>query len=107
MLALTENALAALRRVVDMSKEPCCGLRIMVEWNSCDGPKYLMGVENEPMTGDRVVECGAVRIYVDADSQTLLRGTRIDYIDSPEECGFVFDNPNLGHLCNCGTVQCH
>lgn len=107
MLALTENALSALRRVVDMAQEPCCGLRIMVEWSGCEGPKYLMGVETEPMTGDRIVECGDVKIYVDTESQFLLRGTRIDYVDRPEECGFVFDNPNLNGFCQCATVSCH
>lgn len=106
MLMLTDSATAALHRVIAMSQQPACGLRIMVEWNGCDGPKYLMGVEEEPMSGDRVVECGSVKIYVDADSHFLLRGTRIDYIDKPEECGFVFENPNLDTACRCGTVTC-
>ena len=54
------------------------------------------------MSGDLIVACGGVRIYVDEDSIPWLSGTRIDFVDSLDGSGFVFANPNAGP-CVCGS----
>jgi iron-sulfur cluster assembly accessory protein len=51
---------------------------------------------------DAVVECGGVKVFVDPDSQPLLTGLRVDFVESLEGSGFSFDNPNAASKCSCG-----
>ena len=102
MLEVSERAEAAIRQVVDTADEDANGLRIMVQTGGCAGVRYLLGLENESMSGDMIVTCGSVVIYVDEDSIPWLTGTRIDFVDSNDGSGFVFANPNAGP-CVCGS----
>lgn len=105
MLALSDSAVAALERVVGTAPEPAEGVRILVEPQGCAGLRYLMGLETDPMDGDQVVACGCTKLFVDADSHRFLCDTRIDFVDTLDECGFVFDNPHFGGPCNtCGPL---
>lgn len=51
---------------------------------------------------DAVVEAGGVKVFIDPDSQPLLSGMTIDFVESLEGSGFTFDNPNAGTKCGCG-----
>lgn len=102
MVALTENAVNAVRRVMGSADDGAAGLRIMVQQGGCSGLRYMMGLESSAMDGDAVFECGGIRVYVDADSAPMLRGASVDYVDSLDGSGFVFDNPNARDTCSCG-----
>lgn len=49
-----------------------------------------------------MVEAGGVKVFIDPDSQPLLSGMTIDFVESLEGSGFTFDNPNAGTKCGCG-----
>ena len=51
---------------------------------------------------DVVVQSGDVRLFIDPDSQPLLSGLRIDFVESLQGSGFTFDNPNAASMCSCG-----
>ncbi len=102
MVALSESAVGAVQRVVETAQEPADGLRIMVAMGGCAGMQYLMGLECEAMHGDAVFSFGVVKVYVDEDSQPMLRGASIDFVDGSDGPGFVFDNPNARGACSCG-----
>jgi len=102
MVALTDSAVGAIRRVMETSDEPAEGLRIMVSMGGCSGMQYFMGLECEAMDGDAIFEFGAVKVYVDEDSQPLLCGACVDFVDGDEGPGFVFNNPNARDVCTCG-----
>jgi Fe/S biogenesis protein NfuA len=50
--------------------------------------------EQESREGDRVVESGGVRLYVDPESALRLAGATLEYVDELDATGFRFDNPN-------------
>ena len=102
MVALTDNALATLRRLVANGAEGTTGLRIMVDAGGCAGLQYALGLETSACDGDRVFEFGDVNVYVDGRSLPLVDGMQVDFIDGVEASGFVFDNPNAKDLCSCG-----
>ena len=53
--------------------------------------------------GDEVIDAGDdVRVFVDSASQVLLAGMQIDFVESLEGAGFVFENPNAQSSCSCG-----
>jgi iron-sulfur cluster assembly protein len=49
-----------------------------------------------------VVESGGIKVFIDPDSQLLLAGLRVDFVESLEGSGFTFDNPNAAAKCSCG-----
>jgi iron-sulfur cluster assembly protein len=78
------------------------GLRIMVETGGCAGYKYHIGLDSEPRTDDAVIETGGVKLFIDPDSQPVLAGMRVGYVESFEGSGFTFENPNAVSHCGCG-----
>ncbi len=107
MVALSEQAVAAVRRTIDESVEPVLGLRIMAEHQGCAGLRYFMGLECDPMDDDTVYCCDGISVFVDIESLPILQGIKVDFVDGPDGPGFTFDNPNDSGLCACGLTTCH
>jgi len=103
MLSLTDSAQKAVARFISGAEEPVSGLRISVTGGGCSGMQYAMALEAAANTEDTVVECGAVKIFVDPTSAPLLTGVTVDFLDSMEGSGFKFTNPNAKASCGCGT----
>ncbi len=102
MVALTEKAADVVRKLITTSDEGATGLRIMVEQGGCSGLQYMLGLERSAAPGDEVYEFGEVKIYVDADSLPIIHNMKVDFIETLDRSGFVFDNPNVGDVCSCG-----
>ncbi len=99
MLELTAPAIAALREVIPDNE---AGLRLSASVGGCAGIQYRMALECDGCDGDTVCEVDGVRIFLDQASVPLLKGTRIDFAQSAQGPGFVFDNPNFVGRCSCG-----
>ncbi|KIZ35298.1 MULTISPECIES: iron-sulfur cluster assembly accessory protein [Rhodopseudomonas] len=102
MIILTEQAGTAIKAAMSRAGKTEGGLRVMVEAGGCAGYKYLIGLDTEPRSDDAVVEAAGVKVFLDPDSQPLLTGMKIDFVESLEGSGFTFDNPNAGTKCGCG-----
>jgi len=102
MIVLTKQAAAAVKNAMSRVGKIGAGLRIMIEAGGCAGYKYLIGLDVEPRSDDAVIESGGVRVFVDPDSQPLLSGLRVDFVESLEGSGFTFENPNAVSKCSCG-----
>jgi iron-sulfur cluster assembly protein len=102
MVALTEKAQETLSRLLANAEPGTNGLRIMVDTGGCSGLRYSLGLEKSACEGDRVYEFGAIRVYVDPRSLPIVDGMRVDFVESIEGSGFVFDNPNAKDVCSCG-----
>ena len=102
MVALTDKAQDTLRRLIANAEPGTDGLRIMVDMGGCSGMKYILGLEKAECEGDRVYAFGDVKIYVDANSQRIVDGLNVDFVESVEASGFVFENPNVKDVCSCG-----
>ncbi len=79
------------------------GLRLAVVKGGCSGYEYSVKFVPEPDRNDYVFEVGGLRVFVDRDSERLLRGTVLDYVDGLHGAGLRFVNPNAGHDCGCGA----
>ncbi|PKU21898.1 HesB/IscA family protein [Telmatospirillum siberiense] len=106
MIALTDNAVDAVRRVLEDSEDGVAGLRISVETGGCSGYLYKLGLESEPLDGDAVVDFAGVKVFVDSDSWPLLDGAEVDFVEDVSGTGFVFNNPNAKAKCGCGKSFC-
>jgi len=106
MLALTDNAVAAVQRVLADAEDDIAGLRIAVESGGCSGNRYKLELEVEAEDGDEILEFAGVKVFVDSTSKPLLDGVQVDFVESIEGSGFVFDNPNAAQKCGCGKSFC-
>lgn len=103
MLMLSESALKAIGRFIKGSETPVKGLRISVTGGGCSGMQYGMALEEAAREDDTIVEIGNLKVFIDPHSAPLLKGARIDFLDSMEGSGFRFDNPNANASCGCGN----
>lgn len=99
MLTVTPRAQEAIRSVCTGDTQ---GLRLMVVTGGCAGLQYKMGLETEAQEDDEIIDLDGVKVFVDAPSVMWLVGATMDFVDSAQGAGFVFDNPNAGSKCSCG-----
>lgn len=103
MLTVTDRAVAAIKGVLE--GEPL-GLRISAASGGCSGLKYTLGLEEEPASGDEVLEFDGVKVFVDPGSVMWLTGTVVDFVNAGPDSGFIFENPNAGGKCSCSSGKC-
>lgn len=79
------------------------GLRLAVVKGGCSGYEYSVKFAAVPGDGDKVFDAGGLSVFIDRDSEELLRGSVLDYSDGLHGAGLKFVNPNAGHDCGCGA----
>jgi iron-sulfur cluster assembly protein len=102
MVALSDTATTAVRRLIEKSESEAIGLRVMVEQGGCSGLQYLLGLENEASAGDEIYDFDGVKVFIDPESLPIVAGLQIDFLDTLEQSGFVFENPAATDVCSCG-----
>ncbi len=103
MITLTPKAVEELGKLLSSRANSAeSGLRLAVRRGGCAGWQYEMKVA-DPEKGDVVVESGAARVIVAADSMERLAGCEIDYSDDLTDAGFKIHNPKAARSCGCGT----
>ena len=101
-VTLTPEAVDEVRRMLQREAEPqALGLRLMVKGGGCSGLSYAMHFDRQKEK-DQVFEFGELRVFVDPKSLLYLKGTKLDYVDSLQDKGFKFINPNADKTCGCG-----
>ena len=79
------------------------GLRFGVKKTGCSGWGYVADLAKEQRADDTVFDVQGVRIYVDAESLSLVDGTEIDFLKQGLNEQFLFRNPNVAGECGCGS----
>jgi iron-sulfur cluster assembly accessory protein len=103
MITLTPKAIDELGQLLaNRASTPESGLRLAVRRGGCAGWQYEMKV-GAPESGDVVVESGAARVIVAADSLDRLAGCEVDFSDDLTDAGFKIHNPKAARSCGCGT----
>ena len=109
-IVLTEKAADQIKEVQSdpqFQDEPY--LRIQVLEGGCSGFQYSMGFDsNYDIEQDNQYDCHGVKVVVNKKMALFLDGTTIDWIESPTQRGFAFDNPNVPRGgCGCNGGSCH
>jgi iron-sulfur cluster assembly protein len=105
MITITERAADEFRRAVRTpdSAEPRAGLRLRVTGGGCGGFQHDLCVESAPLPADVTFSQHGVEIYVDPLSFPYVDGAEIDYIDTPQGCGFTVRGVHHDGACGCGA----
>lgn len=87
----------------EILREQALGLRLAVKPSGCSGYKYVLEYVKQPEQDDHQVEVAEdVRLFIDANSLPLVKGTEIDYVTEGVNRFFRFRNPNSEGECGCG-----
>lgn len=102
MVKLTPAAVSEVRRMLEREqKNEDSGLRLFVKGGGCSGLSYGLNFDQKK-TGDHVYDFEGLKVFVDPKSYLYLEGTTLDYVDSLQDKGFKFLNPNADKTCGCG-----
>jgi iron-sulfur cluster assembly protein len=78
------------------------GLRVGVKKVGCSGFAYTFDYADEIHAGDRSFEAHNAKVVVDADTLSILEGSRLDFVKEGFKQVFKIDNPNIDSTCGCG-----
>ena len=78
------------------------GLRVGVKGGGCSGMSYVIEYCDQPRPRDKLFEVAGARVYVDPKSLIYLNGTTFDFVDTFQQKGFKFVNPQVRSECGCG-----
>lgn len=101
-IMITRTALDKIKEF--MSQNPVSedySLRFVARSGGCSGMAYKLGLDNQPLEGDRKHHVDGVNIVIDQKSVYYLMGVTLDFIDDVNGSGFVFNNPNNENTCGC------
>lgn len=99
---VTQAAVSRLKELIKEKGENDIGIKIGVKKRGCNGLSYTMDYLKEQNKFDEVVEVEGVKIVIDTKAQMFVIGTTMDYINTPLQQEFVFNNPNAKGTCGCG-----
>jgi len=79
------------------------GVKVGVKEVGCSGMMYVVDFIDDADNSDFMFPIdNAISIYVDQNSFTYLKGTRMDYVRKGLNENFEFYNPNSKSTCGCG-----
>jgi len=107
VIQITPSAVTEIKKLLAEQNQPNMGLRVAVFSGGCSGMSYRL-VFDEKQEHDQIQDFDGLKVFIDEQSNTLLEGTSIDFVDSAEERGFKFSNPNIPKEPDCGGCRgCH
>jgi len=103
-VTLTEKAAGEVKKIIAEQNLPDgTVLRVGVQGGGCSGFAYSLNFDTATSERDRVVDVHGVKLAVEKKFDPYLDGTVVDFYDSLEKRGFVFNNPNVVKSCGCGS----
>lgn len=94
MITVTPAAATQVRTASVQGNAIGLPLRIAIQKKPDGGFHYLMGFDDQSKDGDQTIESEGVALVVEADSQPLVAGMTLDYVEIDGKLEFVFINPN-------------
>jgi len=102
VMTLTDAAAERVKAIMVKASKPALALRLGVKNGGCAGMEYTMEWAEHQRPHDEVVEDHGVRIFIDPKAILFLLGTEMEYKQSMQKSGFIFNNPNQTSACGCG-----
>ena len=107
LVMFTPLARQKLGEVLEQEKATNSYLKIGVYQGggcACSGGfRYALSLEKEPGTSDVVEDVEGLRVMATKADAEMLRGSKIDFVESLQRTGFKLENPNVhAESCGCG-----
>lgn len=118
-ITVTDAAALALGKLLISDGNLNKKVRISIKGGGCSGYSYECLFDENIEPDDEVIECDLIledlletsststktklKVIVDPMCLTLLRGTKIDYVETAKGPELIFQNPNAKTTCGCGS----
>ena len=102
-LALSENAVKQVKKLLEEQKLVNVFLRMGVKGGGCSGMSYSLEFDSEVGPHDKKFDIEGVQVVCDTKSYLYLSGVTLDYVTQGLTGGFTFVNPQAKSTCGCGT----
>lgn len=101
---VTPRAAAEIKKQIAKRPQsgPQSGIRLGIKGGGCSGLSYVIEYCDQPRPRDTLFEVDGAKVYVDPKSLIYLNGTAFDYVDTFQQKGFKFVNPQVRSECGCG-----
>ncbi len=90
---ITPAASKFIRLMIRADGDASSGFRLAVSPGGCSGLAADISVRAEPAPGEADGERDGVKLFLPAESRSLLDGVTIDFADTPSQTGLVFMDP--------------
>ena len=100
---MTKKAAEQLKRVLKENNAEGQGLRVDIVPGGCSGFEYSLELDDSIMDSDKIIEEKGVKIIISNEHISMLKGAKLDYVDSMQGGGFKITNPNAAGSCACGS----
>lgn len=102
-MKVTDTAAEKIKAIVSAEGLEGQSLRLKVQGGGCAGFSYDLYFETQIGELDEVFEDNGIKLVTDPVSYQYLEGVEIDYVETPIQSGFRFNNPNSKGSCGCGS----
>lgn len=102
IISLTEKAASKIRLLLEKENKKDYGLRLAIKPGGCSSYMYEIGFEKSPGKDDAVIEEKGLKIFIDSQSISFLKGSTVDYNEGLQNSGIKIINPNVRTSCGCG-----
>lgn len=101
-VSLSDAAAARVRWIAERQSAAAI-LRLSVAGGGCSGFQYKFELAPVVEADDAVAQGAGALLVVDPVSLDLLRGARVDFVESLGGTAFRVDNPQAASGCGCGS----
>ena len=99
---ITKKAAEKLLELFKKEKKEDYGLRVAVVEGGCSGHSYALDFDKKAQKKDNIIEEKGIKVFIDDSTLRMIKGAKLDYIDSLMGSGFKISNPNAVDKCGCG-----
>ena len=93
VLSFTTGAKQAIQQVMDSEAVPAnYHLRVGIRGGGCGSMGYILGFDSKKEE-DQEYEVDGFKVLIDQRHSMYVMGMEVDYVESEEVKGFVFNNP--------------
>ena len=103
MVNISDAAASKSKEILEAEGKAGWGFRFFTAGSSCCGPSYGIDIVENAVDGDKTLEKGGVKFFIDAPTLDSLKGMEIHFIDEGDKQGFVINNPNPTTPPSCGS----
>lgn len=96
VIVVSERAAQEIKTALAAQTETFQGIRVAVSMGGgcCGGTQYALGFADKTEADDVVVEAHGVKFFVDPMSAEKVKGSTLDFVETPMGSGFQVRNPN-------------
>lgn len=107
---ITEDAKKHMAGMLEKRGKPSVGIRVGVKKGGCAGLSYTLTYADTINDDDESIDVNyegkAFKIVTSEQTKPFVTGLELDFADTLEGTGFVFNNPNAKGSCSCGKSFC-